>query len=139
MKKINPSEQSICIGFNDALLLAKTANKIKCGEDFVWFHIPNGQRAGSNKSLRMLAGGIEKRMGTLKGVPDYFLMWTEGNVVKFGYMEAKSKTGALKPEQKKFRDYCKDKNIPWALFRSIKEGVDVLKEWDVVDEGFIVT
>jgi hypothetical protein len=46
-----------------------------------------------------------------------------------GFMEVKSATGKLRPEQEKFRDRCRDAWIPWACVRSVNDAERALVAW----------
>jgi hypothetical protein len=133
------SEDEICAGFVTALRDLETYNQIINPEAFMWFHIPNGQRAGGNATSRAIAGARDKRLGALRGVPDYCFHWsTEDGTPWVGYLEAKTLIGTLSPEQKAFRAYCLKTGVPFDVFRTVQRGLQILQSWGIIKQGAVV-
>lgn len=46
-----------------------------------------------------------------------------------GWIELKSATGKLSPDQRDFRDWCEERGVRWARARSLEEFEAILIEW----------
>jgi hypothetical protein len=77
----------------------------------------------------MIAGGIDRSMGAISGTADY-LFKRPGLTL---WLEAKTKTGRQSPEQKAFQEKVEKCGDTYHLFRSVDQGLDILKQ-----EGFFV-
>lgn len=117
------SEEAMCKDFWKQIMFLQMHNKINEGRIY---HIPNGQKAGSSKKARMIAGAKDKAMGATAGVWDYC-------VQGIGYLEAKyykQENGKVKKtylsiNQKVFRDNTL-KFLPkckFEVFRTPEEGI----------------
>lgn len=84
-------------------------------------HIPNGGKRGKAEAGRL------KAMGVMPGVPD--LMILRRGVCRF--IEIKTATGNLSPEQKAFRDFCVGNCFDWALCRSVDQVRATLEMWRI--------
>lgn len=106
--------------------------KPKHKDAFLIYHIVNEQkRSGADSHKHMLIGKKLKRLGRLAGVPDYHVEWFDGEAMRYGYLEAKYGKGKLTPSQVEFKERCERWNIPYAVFYTPNEAVDILKEWGV--------
>tara|TARA_R100001530_G_scaffold135793_2_gene113949 strand:- start:64 stop:432 length:369 start_codon:yes stop_codon:yes gene_type:complete len=119
-------ENLICIRFINQLKDLEAINQIKA-EHLMYFHIPNG---GSRKSS--LEGYQFKIIGVLPGVADYQFMWSDGSLTKIGFIEFKTAKGKQQPTQKAFEEKCKLLNIPYEIARSTEDGINILKEWQIL-------
>jgi len=117
----NKEEDGLCISTMQALEYTKINH---------WdiFHIDNGQRSG-NRTQRIIAGSLAKKMGVKAGVADYGYHY-DGN--KIGYIEMKAEKGVQQPNQKEFQVYCIEKNIPYNVCRTVDEVLNILKERKVI-------
>lgn len=88
----------------------------------IWYHVPNGG------SRNIAQGAMRKRMGVRRGTPDLVFHWRDGS----GFIELKSESGSLEPEQKTFRDLATSLGCKWALCRSVRQVEEHLTEWGVL-------
>lgn len=116
------SETQICIALINQLTLLKTLNQT----EGIWIHIPNEISGNKNP----IFGSLLKKMGKLKGAPDYVFIWRK----KVGFIEVKTEKGKLSEYQKDFEGQCERLEIPYAMCRSVEECLAKLSEW-----GFLST
>ena len=92
--------------------------------DFMWFHPANGGKRHIGVAKKLKAHGV------IKGCPDLCFTWATGS----GYIELKEphKYKDLKPEQKAWRDRCKELGIKWALCTSVSEVEMTIREWGLI-------
>ena len=102
-------------------------------------HIPNGQR-GKGKSY-MLATLREKRLGAVKGAPDYLIRlpdakigWFEAKFFECKSLKTKTTIKATEPfpEQVEFREQALARGEKHAYFYTPNEGIDILEKWGVI-------
>lgn len=106
---------------------------------FRYWHNDNGQRAGKDFKARAIAGKEAKALGVMCGLYDYEFLWRDASDVPFmGFLEAKSDTGELTPEQEDFRRFCIAEKIPNGEFRTPLQGLRILQSWGVFKEGVIL-
>lgn len=91
-------------------------------QDFI--HIPN---EGSGSRVR---GSKLKRLGVRAGIPDY-IVCHYGQPI--GWLEMKFGNNKLRPEQKQFRDMCKEHGVKWAEIRSFADFKNALQAWGLYD------
>lgn len=77
--------------------------------------------------LSMQARTKAKAMGVRRGFPDLMFLFPDG-VTR--YIELKTATGSLSPEQREFRDRAKPYGV-WALCRSLDEVIAALRSWGI--------
>lgn len=77
----------------------------------VW-HTPNSGERSKTEAARF------KRMGVLAGVPDLIALTSCGRML---FIEVKTQSGRLSPEQIAFRDFCIFARFPHAVVRSVEE------------------
>ena len=119
-------EDQICKQFVNEINNLIALNQLKA-KDLRFFHIPNGGLRPKKEAVNF------KRMGTLKGVPDYQFIWHSNKGAEFGFLEFKlPKKGYLTPEQKAFKKFCDDCDIPYEVVRSTEEAINFLKQWKVL-------
>jgi hypothetical protein len=85
-------------------------------------HSANEQRSGGR-----VAQGIALGMGVHPGFADLIVLCA-GRVL---FLELKSKTGRLSPEQVTFRAAALDQGHGWALVRSLDDALTALAEWGI--------
>lgn len=85
-----------------------------------WSHFPSGEARSAITGARL------KRMGTAKGWPDFILNLPGGRVA---YIELKTASGRLQPEQVEFRDKVLANGSRWALCRSLSDVQTNLTLW----------
>jgi hypothetical protein len=83
--------------------------------------------AVSNNPRSKIAGGKEKARGMRKGFPDLFLTGAF-----HGMIEVKREGSYLRPEQKQWRDWCAENQVPYAVCRSIDDVRETLIGWGVL-------
>jgi len=108
----------------DALQIA-VANHLRLalGPEWRFLHGPNGFHvAGGDRSRAAREANKLKRMGLAPGAYDLIVFGprehASGGAV---FIELKSATGSLEPEQRAWRDHAQACGRPWALCRSIEE------------------
>lgn len=93
----------------------------------------------ANERKGAAAGAKAKAMGQLAGWPDWVFIWFEGG---FGsgwgeahtfvaFIELKSKTGRISPEQKSFKEKAKLTGTDWTVCRNLDEFADCVKQWGI--------
>lgn len=95
----------------------------------IWTHIPNEIGWGNNKSNQMVYA-IAKNMGMITGFSDYVFVRPGQSLC----LEAKSKTGVANPAQKDFKLWCEREDVPYRVFRSVDEGMALLREHGFIKE-----
>ncbi len=88
--------------------------------DLMCVHIPNGAIRTHKERRRMRAQGMTP------GMPDLLLIDAEG---QHGYMEVKTDRGSLSMAQWDIRTELVQRQVPWALVRSLAEVQDTLAQW----------
>ena len=96
--------------------------------DLMCVHIPNGAIRTHKERRRMLEQGMTP------GMPDLLLIDAAG---RHGYMEVKTDRGAISMAQWDIRTELMDRQVPWALVRSLEEVQGALVDWgwDSVSAG----
>lgn len=74
---------------------------------------------------------IAKALGLITGTADYLFLWRNGCCA----LEAKSQTGSLRPAQRDFRDWCASQGVPFHVFRTVDEGLQILAGYGVYRES----
>jgi hypothetical protein len=82
--------------------------------------------AVSNNPRSAATGAREKARGMRKGFPDILLT---GAV--HGLLEVKKEGSYLRAEQKEWRDFCGEQQVPYAVVRSIDDVRETLAGWGV--------
>lgn len=81
-----------------------------------FLHIPNGGTRDYGEAAKL------KAMGVKAGAADIMILgWRT-----FIWIEMKSRTGRLRPEQKEWRDWCHSIGAPWFLCRSVSDVAEAL-------------
>lgn len=74
-------------------------------------------------------GGERKARGVVRGIPDYlFVLPPEGQAA---FIELKSATGRLTPEQRVWREYLLRSGAHHAVCRSLDDVCEALASWGV--------
>lgn len=129
-----PEEKKMCKAFMRQVHQQVAFGKMDKGSVI---HVPNGQRAGRDRTARAIAGAEARDMGALAGCPDYLVRLPGGRI---GWLEAKKHTYAedgtvtktyLSDNQKWFREDAIRRGEPCEVFRTPNEGIDWLKKWGV--------
>ena len=90
--------------------------------DYKFFAIPNGEYRDQNTGAKL------KRSGVLKGVSDYLLTIPSGGYIQL-WLEIKTETGRLKPEQKAFlRNHTNDYELGIVTY-GYAETIRVVDAW----------
>lgn len=107
-------ESRICVDFHSILVSYFMEGRVQG----IWTHIPN-----EGKTSKMY-GYIQKKMGKIKGMPDYiFIMKNKAFAIEF-----KTEKGRLSPSQKKVREWFVNFEVPYYVHTSVEEAVDLLKQ-----------
>lgn len=109
----------MCIEFANRLRTYELEGKVNC----IWTHVPNEIGWNPNKIAQTLYAAA-KAMGMIVGTADYLFLAKNRSLA----MEAKSATGRQHEGQKDFEAWCKEKGVPYRVFRSVDEGIEILKE-----------
>ena len=88
--------------------------------DLMCVHIPNGAIRTHRERRRMLEQGMTP------GMPDLLLIDAAG---QHGYMEVKTDRGAISMAQWDIRTELMQRQVPWALVRSLSEVQQALADW----------
>ncbi len=91
-----------------------------------WLHIPNGGTRDTKEAARL------KAMGVKAGAADVMVLTGAG---RFIWIELKSATGRLRPEQAQWRDWCQTIGAPWFLCRSLADVIEALTSCQVRLKG----
>ena len=116
-------EQDMCIEFANILRAYELDGRTRC----IWTHVPNEIGWNNNKVAQMLYAAA-KAMGMIVGTADYLFLSANGSIA----MEAKSKTGKQHDGQKDFEIWCREKGVPYYLFRTVEEGIEILKKHEMI-------
>lgn len=116
-------EQQMCIEFANKLRALELEGKVKC----VWTHVPNEIGYTNNKIAQTIYAAA-KAMGMIVGTTDYVFLGSNSSVA----MEAKSKTGKQHQGQKDFETWCVSKSVPYEIFRTADEGIEILKKHGMI-------
>lgn len=86
----------------------------------IWYHAANGEARSPRTGAKL------KRMGVRRGVADICLVLPDGRA---GFLEIKTDSGRLSPDQKAFRDDCERSGARYAVVRSVDEAEQILRSW----------
>lgn len=76
--------------------------------------------------------GALGQTGLTKGLPDLLILAPS---LPVGFIELKSETGKVRPEQLHFQSHCERLHIPFAITRGRDEPIRLLELWGVVREA----
>jgi hypothetical protein len=79
--------------------------------------IPNGGKRGMIEAVNL------KRSGVKAGVPDLFVIASNGNV---GFLEVKEGKGKPKEEQLAFGRMCNERGTPWGIAYDVEYALDFI-------------
>lgn len=120
--QIKPEEE-LSIAFSSALRQATLEGRLTC----VWTH-PANEIAGLRSRKAQVRYAIAKAMGMIDGAPDYLFLWGAGS----GALEAKIGRNKQQPNQVDFQAWCEAASVPYRVFTSVEEGLQILSEWKVL-------
>jgi hypothetical protein len=124
IKKRASPERHICTAFAKCIFLLESANYFPAGT--IWFHVPNGQRAGADDRARQIAGGMDKAMGVKVGISDYLFVAPQKTIL---WLEAKAPYGSQSSAQADFEEQAVKGGHYYKIFRSPEEGLDAVEEY----------
>lgn len=116
-------EQDLCIEFANRLRALELDGRTSC----VWTHVPNEIGWNRNKVAQTIYAAA-KAMGMIVGTADYLFLAADGSLA----LEAKSKSGTQHDGQKDFEKWCGEKGVPYAVFRTVEEGIEILRQHGMV-------
>jgi len=88
--------------------------------DCVWYAVPNGEYRSKRTGARL------KAMGVRPGVADIAIILPGG---KSAFMELKSPTGRLSPDQRVFRADAETAGALYAVASTPEQAQDILASW----------
>lgn len=88
-----------------------------------WTHVPH-EVAGRGKFAAIYMAKA-RAMGLVKGSADFVFVWPNGG----GWIELKTRTGSLSPEQRDYKQWCFETDCNYALCRTVDEVADKLISW----------
>lgn len=109
-------ERDICVSFYSLVSYLKRSNFFK--KDFIIFHIPNEQYTKITFTIML------KKMGLLKGAPDYCCVYDNG--VAFIEFKRNQKC-KLTESQKAFQKQCQDLNIRYEVVYTENQAINFLE------------
>lgn len=112
-----PSERQECMAFYDWYLLQRGQFLTPC----LIVHIAN--EGSYSKDRRPAFGAMLKRMGKVAGTPDYVCVTPSAGF----FIEFKSRTGTMQPNQKAFFALAEESGIGCHLVRSADEAIVLLR------------
>lgn len=80
----------------------------------------------SNNPRSKVAGAREKARGMRKGFPDILLTGAF-----HGLLEVKDEGQYLKPEQRAWRDWAAEQQVPYSVVRSVEDVAETLGAWGI--------
>lgn len=96
----------------------------------VWVHhSPNGAHLAGNSTARFKQSAALKADGSQPGFADLLLIKPSPGGTRVAFLEVKSRTGKLSPQQKAFATLCENWKMPHAVVRSVDDCANCLKEW----------
>ena len=107
----NRSEAQLSKTFFEWLQLAKP----RC----IYTAVPNGGHRN------VIEASNFKRQGVIAGAGDWVFTWDLGS----GWIELKTDTGKLNPNQEAFRESCQRLGVKYEVARSLDECISALKSW----------
>jgi hypothetical protein len=113
--KLGP-EDRIAVRFADELRVAALEGRLRA----VFSHVPNELIGYTRKSP---VNALARAAGVIPGSADYWFAWGGGSAL----LEAKSADGRLSDNQKDMRSWCEAVGVPYHVFRSVDEGLDILR------------
>jgi hypothetical protein len=75
-----------------------------------------------------ITAGKLKRMGVRRGIPDLVILPPDGRAA---FLEIKSPTGRLSPEQQDFGAWCAAHGYRWGVARGIDDARRVFDDWNI--------
>ena len=94
-----------------------------------WSYQPFGEQRSK------LTGGLLKKKGTKKGVPDYLFIKDNKGTAEMVWLEFKAEKGKQSVEQFDFEVNCQHlKNMSYYLPRSVEEGLNALRQEGILIE-----
>jgi hypothetical protein len=91
-----------------------------CLPEWIWFHVPNGERRDVRTGARL------KKMGVKPGVPDFLLISPHGSV---RLLELKRPGESLSEPQEDFRIHCVKHGIAHAIAYDFSQALTALNAW----------
>lgn len=113
-------EDRIAIQFANALRVAALEGRLSA----VFSHVPNELIGHTHMSP---INAVARAAGVIPGSADYWFAWAGGSAL----LEAKSKDGHLSGNQKDMRSWCEAAGVPYHVFRSVEEGLSILRDMGV--------
>lgn len=125
MKRGMGEEDKIHVQFGQLIQQYDFYHKLKnCPH---WSYQPFGEQRSK------LTGGLLKKKGTKKGVPDYLFIKNVNGVAEFIWLEFKALKGKQSDEQFNFQITCEHlKNMTYYLPRSVEEAVKILEQEQIL-------
>lgn len=91
-----------------------------------WTHVPH-EAAGKGRFAAIYMAKA-RAMGLVKGSADFVFVGANGGA----WIELKTPTGSLTPEQRDFREWCRALAVNHAVCKSVDDVVDNLISWGLL-------
>ena len=119
--KLGP-EDTMAVQFANTMRAAVIEGRLRA----IFVHPANELAYGHKNGVK---AAIARALGMHIGCPDYWFIWDGGGAV----LEAKSENGSLTPNQRDFREWAEARRVPHHVFRTVEEGVGILRTLGVLD------
>ncbi|MBA4306435.1 MAG: hypothetical protein C0429_06820 [Sphingopyxis sp.] len=110
-------EDRIAIEFANEMRKAVLEGRLRA----VFVHVPN------ELNRRTAAGAIARALGLIPGTADYLFLHATGAFA----LECKAPGGVQTENQKDFEEWCRNNSVPYHIFRTVAEGVDLVRKQGV--------
>lgn len=97
--------------------------KLRGAPSVLWYAVPNGSYKSQRSAARF------KRQGLVAGIPDLAFVLADGRAA---FVELKSRTGRLSPEQKAVLARLDAMQVPYLVSSNLDEVLGTLKMWGVL-------
>lgn len=114
-------EDRLALEFASRLRAASLEGRLRA----VWCHVPN-ELAGAARAT--VPAAIARALGLIAGTADYLFLSEKGGFA----LEAKSIGGRQTDGQRDFELWCASQSVPYAVFRTVDEGIGYLREWGLM-------
>jgi hypothetical protein len=94
--------------------------RFNAAPDVIWYAVPNGEYRSKRTGARL------KKQGVVAGVADLAIVAPDGQAA---FLELKTPSGRLSPQQKAFRSLCEANGAPYAVATTLDEARHVLAGW----------
>lgn len=116
-------ESAICVQFRTWLTEQELTNRCIA----TWRHNQNESNQKTGASWRFW--NLQRNMGKFAGIPDYTFLWKNGGLE----LEIKDgKKGKQSDAQKDYETWCRKKEVPYEIAKSVDEAISIVKKYGIV-------